>query len=80
MGKLVKYCSSCDEGFAERFGFCPVCGATLQAFEMNPVAAGAELEALLRPKDVGRHAAAHRIALRLLEEAVAIETPAENAG
>ncbi len=41
MGKLVKYCSSCDEGFAERFGFCPVCGSTLQAFEMNPVAAGA---------------------------------------
>jgi len=41
MGKLVKYCSSCDEGFAERFAFCPVCGATLEAFEMNPLAAGA---------------------------------------
>ena len=41
MGKLVKYCNSCDEGFAERFAFCPVCGATLQAFEMNPVAAEA---------------------------------------
>ncbi|MGH9948537.1 MAG: TonB family protein [Pyrinomonadaceae bacterium] len=39
MGKLVKYCSSCDEGFAERFVFCPVCGESLQAFEMNPVAA-----------------------------------------
>ena len=38
MGKLVKYCTSCDEGFAERFGFCPVCGSTLEAFEMNPVA------------------------------------------
>ncbi len=37
MGKIVKYCSSCDEGFAERFGFCPDCGASLQAFEMNPV-------------------------------------------
>src|SRR5215203_1348044 len=37
MGKIVKYCSSCDEGFAERFGFCPDCGATLQAFEMNPL-------------------------------------------
>lgn len=37
MGKIVKYCSSCDEGFAEKFGFCPDCGATLQAFEMNPV-------------------------------------------
>ena len=41
MGKLVKYCSTCDEGFAERFAFCPVCGATLQAFQMNPVAAEA---------------------------------------
>ncbi|MGH9818875.1 MAG: energy transducer TonB [Pyrinomonadaceae bacterium] len=37
MGKLLKYCSSCEEGFAERFTFCPVCGASLQAFEMNPV-------------------------------------------
>ncbi len=37
MGKVVKYCSSCDEGFAERFGFCPVCGDTLSAYEMNPV-------------------------------------------
>ncbi len=41
MGKIVKYCSSCDEGFAEKFGFCPNCGATLQAFEMNPVSAEA---------------------------------------
>ncbi len=39
MGKIVKFCSSCDEGFAEKFGFCPNCGAALQAFEMNPVAA-----------------------------------------
>jgi len=37
MGKIVKYCSSCDEGFAERFGFCPNCAASLQTFEMNPV-------------------------------------------
>jgi len=39
MGKIVKYCSSCDEGFVERFGFCPNCAAPLQAFEMNPVEA-----------------------------------------
>ncbi len=38
MGKIVKYCSKCDEGFAERFGFCPTCGAALQTFELNPVA------------------------------------------
>ncbi len=39
MGKIVKFCSSCEESFAEKFGFCPTCGATLQAFEMSPVAA-----------------------------------------
>jgi TonB family protein len=38
MGKILKYCSSCDEGFADKFQFCPNCGASLQAFEMNPVA------------------------------------------
>jgi len=37
MGKIVKYCSSCDEGFSEKFSFCPNCSASLQAFEMNPV-------------------------------------------
>lgn len=37
MGKIVKICSSCDEGFAEKFAFCPNCGQTLQTFEMNPV-------------------------------------------
>lgn len=41
MGKIVKFCSSCDEGFAEKFGFCPNCGQTLQSFEMNPVVAEA---------------------------------------
>lgn len=41
MGKIVKYCSTCDEGFVEKFGFCPNCGATLQAFEMSPVMAEA---------------------------------------
>jgi TonB family protein len=37
MGKVVKYCSACEEGFAEKFGFCPNCGAHLTAFEMNPL-------------------------------------------
>ena len=37
MGKIVKYCSACEEGFAEKFGFCPNCGAPLEAFEMNPM-------------------------------------------
>src|SRR6185503_6362499 len=39
MGKIVKYCSSCDEGFSEKFSYCPTCSSTLQAFEMNPVVA-----------------------------------------
>jgi len=37
MGKILKYCSSCDEGFAAKFAFCPDCGQPLEAFEMNPV-------------------------------------------
>lgn len=37
MGKIVKFCSSCDEGFAEKFGFCPNCGQSLQTFEMSPI-------------------------------------------
>lgn len=41
MGKIVKFCTACDEGFAEKFAFCPNCGAGLQAFEMNPVEASA---------------------------------------
>lgn len=46
MGKIVKFCSSCDEGFAEKFGFCPNCGSSLQTFEMNPVVAPVAVEAL----------------------------------
>lgn len=38
MGKIVKYCGSCEEGFAEKFTFCPDCGSQLQTFEMKPVA------------------------------------------
>ena len=37
MGKIVKYCSACDADWAEKFGFCPTCGSTLQAFELKPV-------------------------------------------
>ena len=37
MSKIVKYCNSCEEGFAEKFGFCPNCGSQLEAFAMNPV-------------------------------------------
>jgi TonB family protein len=37
MGKIVKFCNACEEGFAEKFGFCPNCGAHLTAFEMSPI-------------------------------------------
>ncbi len=37
MGKIVKFCGSCEEGFAEKFSFCPNCGGQLAAFEMKPV-------------------------------------------
>lgn len=36
----MKYCGSCEGGFAEKFAFCPDCGAPLQAFEMNALADG----------------------------------------
>lgn len=42
MAKIVKYCGACDEGFAEKFTFCPTCGGKLEAFEMNPLASAAE--------------------------------------
>lgn len=38
MAKVVKFCTACEEGFAEKFGFCPNCGGSLTAYEMNPIA------------------------------------------
>lgn len=37
MAKVVKYCASCEEGFPEKFGFCPNCAGSLTTYEMNPV-------------------------------------------
>jgi len=37
MGKIVKYCTKCEEGFSEKFGFCPTCASQLQPYEMSPV-------------------------------------------
>ncbi|HLM01256.1 MAG TPA: energy transducer TonB [Pyrinomonadaceae bacterium] len=37
MGKIVKYCAACEEGFAEKFAFCPNCGGALTAYELNPL-------------------------------------------
>jgi protein TonB len=44
MGKIVKYCNACEESFAEKFGFCPICGESLTAFEMNPIEKAAKTE------------------------------------
>lgn len=33
----MKFCGKCEEGFAERFAFCPSCGGELQVFEMSPI-------------------------------------------
>ena len=41
MGKIVKFCAACEEGFAAKFAFCPNCGGALDAYEMNPVTAAA---------------------------------------
>jgi periplasmic protein TonB len=44
MAKVVKFCTACEEGFAEKFGFCPNCGGSLTAYEMNPIAEKASVE------------------------------------
>ncbi len=62
MGKILKFCSSCDEGFAERFTFCPDCGAALQAYELNPVAASA---AAKEPESAPAEASAFAVPLDL---------------
>src|SRR5947209_3234962 len=37
MENIVKLCSSCDEGFPEKFNSCPNCGAGLQTFRLEAV-------------------------------------------
>ncbi|REJ78694.1 MAG: TonB family protein [Acidobacteria bacterium] len=44
MGKIVKFCSSCEESFAEKFSYCPNCASELSAFEMKPVGHEGETE------------------------------------
>lgn len=44
MGKVVKYCTVCEESFAEKFSFCPNCAAKLNAYEMNPLVSEAKTE------------------------------------
>jgi TonB family protein len=50
MGKIVKYCDSCEESFADKFNFCPNCASQLGAFEMNPLQAEAPSGAVDTPQ------------------------------
>ena len=50
MAKIVKFCDSCEESFAEKFGFCPNCGGKLQAFEMNPLGGSASVSQTAKPE------------------------------
>jgi hypothetical protein len=52
MAKIVKFCNSCEESFAEKFGFCPNCGEHLQAFEMNPLGANNAVSEPVKPEAV----------------------------
>lgn len=33
--KVIKFCSDCEEGFAERFSLCPNCGKEMLSFEQR---------------------------------------------
>jgi len=87
MGKIVKYCTSCDEGFAEKFSFCPDCAAPLQAFEMNPLEKPAAAEEPVfevpatspevTPDTINLSAAEGDALLEIPEEANAVEPEEE---
>ncbi len=49
MGKIVKYCTACEESFAEKFSFCPNCAGELSAFEMKPISQEPEVAAAPTP-------------------------------
>ena len=51
MGKIVKFCTVCEESFAEKFSFCPNCAASLMAYEMKPVAAEQKVAETLEVKE-----------------------------
>ena len=45
MKKIAKYCDECQESYADRFGFCPVCGTPLKALPNAPEAETPKIEA-----------------------------------
>ena len=77
MGKIVKYCSSCDEGFSEKFGFCPNCAAQLQAFEMNPVDKAAAGEQIVDVPAAEPAVVPDTVSMSAAETESLLEIPAE---
>jgi len=72
MGKIMKHCSKCDEGFAEKFTFCPTCGFRLSAFELKPVSVKSEIPESEITKESAKPESA-------LDKSVAEVTPASRA-
>ncbi|HTH50534.1 MAG TPA: hypothetical protein VL501_01290, partial [Pyrinomonadaceae bacterium] len=54
MDSVIKYCASCDEGFAKSFDVCPNCGSELQAFRMQAIDDGRS-EAVSEAADQGSY-------------------------
>lgn len=75
MGKIMKYCGSCEEGFAERFTFCPDCGGGLQAVEMNPV--GKEVPAEVPAPEAPAFIAEAANEIKMAEQAAVLEFAGE---
>ncbi|MBA2378163.1 MAG: energy transducer TonB [Blastocatellia bacterium] len=77
MAKILKFCSSCDEGFAAKFTFCPDCGSVLKAYELNPVAS----EPAPLPEPVTKEVSAFAVPLDLdLQRPDTSSLTAESAG
>jgi len=74
MGKVVKYCAACDESFAEKFGFCPNCGQSMTAFEMNPLTKEAIVSEEVKPTSAIADAAAPMTEPHSFETAPLVET------
>ena len=56
MKKSAKYCIECQESYADRFGFCPVCGSPLKNMENLPGEATPAVEEETTPTDFGKTA------------------------
>lgn len=76
MGKIVKFCSSCEEGFAEKFTFCPDCGQSLEPFEMNPLAQQAAAAEDANLLDIPVQEAAPATVIESVEEPILEAAPA----